>query len=258
MPLDDIARRYANTLFVDKMEKQAQGFQQVSAETRAALLKRGLTEHNSGQYHSEMARVGINYIADLAQAKADSLVSAYERAAIPFDDDAVGEVSREVVEYCEAQGINLARNLEENARRAGMHSGVGSQVASTIAASVSGIEARLRRQLSARRDEQILDSRKRPESVGAERSEWDVFISHASEDKEFVRPLADALIARGLRVWYDEFELKVGDHLRRSIDRGLVRSRYGIVVLSPAFFAKHWPQTEVICFFSTRSRALCN
>ena len=75
---------------------------------------------------------------------------------------------------------------------------------------------------------------------------WDVFISHASEDKaEIVRPLADALKARSLRVWYDEFELKVGDHLRRSIDRGLAHSRYGIVVLSPAFFSKHWPQTEL-------------
>lgn len=75
---------------------------------------------------------------------------------------------------------------------------------------------------------------------------WDVFISHATEDKEpFVRELADALRASGLRVWYDRFTLKVGDHLRRSIDTGLARSRYGIVVLSPYFFAKEWPQVEL-------------
>lgn len=74
----------------------------------------------------------------------------------------------------------------------------------------------------------------------------DVFISHASEDKDdFVRQLADALTACGLRVWYDEFVLKVGDSLRRSIDRGLSDSRYGIVVLSSAFFAKNWPQYEL-------------
>jgi TIR domain len=55
--------------------------------------------------------------------------------------------------------------------------------------------------------------------------EWDVFISHASEDKEdFVRPLAESLSRSGLRVWYDEFTLKVGDSLRRSIDYGLDRS----------------------------------
>jgi len=76
--------------------------------------------------------------------------------------------------------------------------------------------------------------------------EWDVFISHASEDKEkFVRPLAEGLRGSGLKVWYDEFELKVGDSLRRSIDRGLAHSRYGIVVISPDFLRKEWPQKEL-------------
>jgi hypothetical protein len=75
---------------------------------------------------------------------------------------------------------------------------------------------------------------------------WDVFISHASEDKGAIaRPLADALAARGLAVWYDEFSLKLGDSLRESIDRGLARSRYGVVILSPHFFEKHWPQQEL-------------
>jgi len=75
---------------------------------------------------------------------------------------------------------------------------------------------------------------------------WDVFVSHASEDKDsFVRPLVGALTSAGLKVWFDEQELKVGDSLRRSIDRGLVRSRFGIVVISPSFLAKHWPQKEL-------------
>lgn len=76
--------------------------------------------------------------------------------------------------------------------------------------------------------------------------EWDVFISHATEDKEtVVRPLAVALQTRSLRVWYDEFELRIGDSLRRKIDAGLANSRFGVVVLSPAFFAKNWPQYEL-------------
>jgi hypothetical protein len=75
--------------------------------------------------------------------------------------------------------------------------------------------------------------------------EWDVFISHASEDKDFVRNLAQALLDTGLCVWYDEFTLRVGDSLRRSIDYGLAHSRYGIVILSPSFFAKQWPQREL-------------
>lgn len=74
----------------------------------------------------------------------------------------------------------------------------------------------------------------------------DVFICHASEDKdEFVRPLAEALRTHHLEVWYDEFALEVGDSLREAIDRGLAASRYGIVVLSPSFFRKRWPRREL-------------
>jgi len=75
---------------------------------------------------------------------------------------------------------------------------------------------------------------------------FDVFISHASEDKdEVVRPLAEALRNGGLDVWYDEFEMKIGDSLRRKIDSGLARSRFGVVVLSRAFFGKGWTNYEL-------------
>lgn len=76
--------------------------------------------------------------------------------------------------------------------------------------------------------------------------EFDLFISHASEDKdEFVRPLAETLENIGVKVWYDEFTLKVGDSLRKSIDQGLVKSRFGTVILSSAFCAKNWTQYEL-------------
>jgi TIR domain len=76
--------------------------------------------------------------------------------------------------------------------------------------------------------------------------EYDVFISHASEDKaDIARPLAAHLQKLGLRVWLDEFELTLGDSLRRKIDHGLSKSRYGLVILSPAFFSKEWPNKEL-------------
>jgi hypothetical protein len=90
-------------------------------------------------------------------------------------------------------------------------------------------------------DRQFKESRTPPKQIG-----YDAFISHASEDKQaVVKPLARELTRLGLQVWYDEFELKVGDSLRQAIDRGLATSQFGIVVLSRAFFAKNWPQYEL-------------
>lgn len=84
--------------------------------------------------------------------------------------------------------------------------------------------------------------------------EYDVFISHASEDKdEIARPLAEALRALNFSVWFDEFELKLGDSLRRSIERGLNESRFGIVILSHNFLSKEWPQKELDGLFARES-----
>jgi len=75
---------------------------------------------------------------------------------------------------------------------------------------------------------------------------WDAFISHASEDKEaFVLPLASLLRGAGFRLWLDVWCLEIGASLSMSIQQGLVESRFGIVILSHAFFAKQWPRTEL-------------
>jgi len=75
---------------------------------------------------------------------------------------------------------------------------------------------------------------------------WDAFISYASEDRAAVaQPLAEALSSIGLKIWFDRTALHVGDSLREQIDTGLAESHYGIVVLSPAFFNKHYPVREL-------------
>lgn len=80
----------------------------------------------------------------------------------------------------------------------------------------------------------------------SEQRTYDVFVSHASEDKNgVVRPLVHALKNAGLDVWFDEFELKIGKSLRRTIDRGLANSRFGLVILSQAFFGKGWTNYEL-------------
>lgn len=76
--------------------------------------------------------------------------------------------------------------------------------------------------------------------------EYDVFISHASEDKgSFVAALANILQRMGVKVWYDKFTLRPGDSLSGSIDYGLSNSSFGIVVLSKGFMSKGWTEYEL-------------
>lgn len=85
-----------------------------------------------------------------------------------------------------------------------------------------------------------------PRSVGVRPQQYDLFLSHASEDKDDIaRPLYEALTASGATIWFDEAVLQLGDSLRRKIDEGLRICRFGLVILSPSFFAKQWPQREL-------------
>lgn len=73
-----------------------------------------------------------------------------------------------------------------------------------------------------------------------------VFICHASEDKTAAaRPIAASLANLGHSVWFDEYTLQVGDSLRQSINKGLVECDFGVVILSPSFFGRQWPQYEL-------------
>lgn len=78
-----------------------------------------------------------------------------------------------------------------------------------------------------------------------ESSSFDLFISHATEDKAgFVEPLVAAL-GDGLSVWYDRSIFKLGDSIRDKIDEGLAGTRFGVVVLSRHYAQKTWTQREL-------------
>lgn len=90
---------------------------------------------------------------------------------------------------------------------------------------------------------------------------WDYFISHASEDKSLIAaPLAHYLTSASFNTWYDDFNLNVGDPLTDTINRGLEDSAFGIILLSPHFLSREWPQHELETFLQPeveqRSRVL--
>jgi hypothetical protein len=75
---------------------------------------------------------------------------------------------------------------------------------------------------------------------------YDLFVSHASEDKDsFVRPLCTTLRMLGLNVWYDEFSINYGDSIRESIDKGLAKSSNAVIVFSPSYIKKAYPNYEL-------------
>tara|TARA_R110000868_G_scaffold142538_2_gene359953 strand:- start:1621 stop:2592 length:972 start_codon:yes stop_codon:yes gene_type:complete len=108
---------------------------------------------------------------------------------------------------------------------------------------VDELEAQVLAQLEATAEASPAFSPKPPQG---EKEVYDVFISHASEDKaEFADEFAAKARDVGLRVWYDRFTLGWGDSLRQKIDAGLVSSYFGVVILSPSFFAKQWTNYEL-------------
>ena len=75
---------------------------------------------------------------------------------------------------------------------------------------------------------------------------WDVFICHASDDKEQVaEPIYRYLDSVGIRCWYDRGEILWGDSIVGKINEGLRSSRYAIVVVSAALLRKSWATKEM-------------
>ena len=74
---------------------------------------------------------------------------------------------------------------------------------------------------------------------------YDVFISYASEDADFVESLVEELHKLDVKVWQDKLSIGWGNSIRQSIDRGLLKSRFAIAVLSKNYMEKYWTNYEV-------------
>src|SRR5260370_32769306 len=155
MPLDRDARKYADTLFTDKLEQSSREHQAQVVATTNNFSSRGMVA--SGMYYSELARLGVEHLKIIAHAKADSLISAYERSKLPLDDEAAEGITQEALEWCgEQQGANIANNIQAKASQAGMPNIV---LAETVARQVSGIQAEVRRKIARKALEAKFDSR---------------------------------------------------------------------------------------------------
>lgn len=95
-------------------------------------------------------------------------------------------------------------------------------------------------------------------SADSKNYEYDVFISHSSLDKkDVVNELVECLRNLGVKVWVDTTNVSWGSALRGSMDEGLKKARYGIVILSPNYIAedRYWTKAEMDALFQLESAA---
>ncbi len=206
---------------VDRLRKEVQGLQQkIAGESSKVATARAKEASNRERASKASTASSASSRSTEANRQAKAAVAAEKRRAELEKKLATKQKSLHTAE------ARLGKKQEEEQKR----------VIRNLQTSASTAE----RQFRPSRAE--LFSARLPDTASAH----DVFISHASEDKQAVaRPLADLLIDRGIEVWYDDFTLTVGDSLRRSIDRGLAGSRFGVIILSTHFFRKEWPQAEL-------------
>jgi len=81
--------------------------------------------------------------------------------------------------------------------------------------------------------------------VSAEEKQLSIFLSYSEEDKPFADWLYKKLINANLRVWYDEYDLLVGDSLTANIAEGLKNSDFLIVVISQRAVRSKWVKAEL-------------
>lgn len=247
MPLDEIGQRYADSIFQRRLHELPDEDLEVNQLRNQHAARGSLL---SGNYIYDHFKLLLKRIDSLAQAKADGLLKAHEKSGLPFDEQAFHESKQEVVEFCHQQQHDLIGSMTMIVRQTigpNAPAGTFDSLSKMIVSEIGAMIGRLTCDLALKRDETILGDRRIKKAYAAGLGkQWDAFICHASEDKkDFVDEFAGRLHDSGLAVWYDAFSLKLGDSLRRKIDEGLAKSRYGIVILSKNFFAKEWPQNEL-------------
>lgn len=77
-------------------------------------------------------------------------------------------------------------------------------------------------------------------------TKYSFYISYAHDDGATVaQSLYEELITYNLGVWFDKNEILTGDNIRKTIDKGLSESKYGIVILTESYFKKAWTNYEL-------------
>jgi TIR domain len=252
MPLDEIARCYADECYAELRNGILGEHQRKmnEVERNYPIEKR----FRSDAFVSAVATSFTETIRLLAEARTETLLSAYEKAGTPFDESTLREITTELLQFMEGVEQDATYQISQFVNQAFF----AYPPPNTIPTLTYGIQTEVRasledilRNLRIRHLQILLSEKRVPKPNDTELdNQYDVFLSYAGEDEAFVMTLVDALKKSGLSVWYAPLSLTVGDRLRKTIDGGIANSRFGVVVLSHYYFAKHWPQEELEGLFN--------
>ena len=161
MPFDQVARRYAEQLFVKRLEAISREEDERLVSMARQHAARGSIK--SGMYMTARAQAGFGRIERIARARQESLLVAYEKAGHKLTDEIIREVMPQVEAICETQGKALIHQMSEDARRTfgNPPAGLEGALAGEVERGVSRIVSDIGRELAVRRDEAILDGRQR-------------------------------------------------------------------------------------------------
>jgi hypothetical protein len=209
--------------------------------------------------------VGVisQYLADLAEAKISSIRDAYTQTNTSLTgetvDDAIQAIRTSLETVISARIGAWRGSLALVQQRMGQTVTGGAEALAEAERELKRRAGKLYEKAEAKLDvllQSSLAASERNDVVESRNSAevsplFDVFISHATEDKPYVEPLVKALEAAGIKVWFDKTALEWGDDLRPSIDLGLANCRYGIVIFSKAFLRKKkWTEYELNSLFA--------
>jgi diguanylate cyclase (GGDEF)-like protein len=158
MPLSDVGRRYADKLYQNSQEEILKAQRDKLVAVRTDHAKRNMTM--SGSYIAAHGNVLVEQIRLLGEARTDSLVKAYEKSGLPFDDAAMHEIKDEVIQFCHQQQHSAVATVGQVIRQTfGAQSSppeLDTAIGQEIVAGVTSVMSRIARDLSIRRDEGIL------------------------------------------------------------------------------------------------------
>jgi len=172
MALDSTAQKYAQNLFLKRMEEIGTTQRAELVRIRTDFAGRGMLR--SGPYLTAHTNALLEHVRLLAEARKDSLLDAYTKARLPFDDAALDELTQDITTFCDTQQRNAMASVKQQVAQTFAQSppGLAKALSNQIETGVSRIRSRLVRDLSIKRDEAILAAPSNPFSNWIRGNAW--------------------------------------------------------------------------------------